>query len=233
METLSLWLLLLFVQFTLCALSYKLFGRTGLYVWIGAAVIMANIQVLKSVHLLGLAATLGNAIYGSINLTTDLLSEKYGIRQSKRAVYLGFYTLLTFTIVMQVVLRIPAAETDFAQEAMETLFSFLPRLSAASLIAFFLSQMSDVYLFDQIRRRFPSPGALWIRNNGSTLISQLIDTVIFVLIAFWGVYESSILWQIVVSTYVIKALSAILDTPFVYLMRRMKPLWEIGAANDQ
>ena len=86
MQTLTLWLVLLVLQFTLCLISYKLFGITGLYVWVGAAVLIANIQVLKNVELLGLSATLGNAIYGSINLSTDLLNEKYGKNTSKRAV---------------------------------------------------------------------------------------------------------------------------------------------------
>ena len=229
MQTLTLWLVLLVLQFTLCLISYKLFGITGLYVWVGAAVLIANIQVLKNVELLGLSATLGNAIYGSINLSTDLLNEKYGKNTSKRAVYLGFFSLVSFTLIMQVVLRVPPSLNDFAQAPMETLFSFLPRISAGSLIAFLISQLSDVHLFELIRKFFPSRGMLWIRNNGSTLISQLIDSVIFVLIAFWGIYPAEVLWQIVLSTYLIKALSALIDTPFVYLMRSMNPIWELGA----
>ncbi len=233
MNTFTLWLILLVLQFSLCAISYKLFGITGLYVWIGAAVIIANIQVLKNVELLGLSATLGNAIYGSINLSTDLINEKYGKEFSKKAVYLGFFTLLSFTFIMQLVLKIPPSANDFAQAPMKTLFSFLPRLSAGSLIAFLISQLSDVYLFELIRKIFPSRGALWIRHHGRTLVSQLIDSVIFVLIAFWGVYPVDALWQIMLSTYLIKALSAFLDTPFVYLMRSLHPVWELGAQYDK
>ncbi len=233
MKTLILWLILLLLQFALCAITYKLFGLIGLFGWISAAVITANIQVLKSVEMFGLTATLGNAIYGSINLSTDLINEKYGKKISEKAVYMGFFSLFAFTLIMQLVLKIPASVNDFAQGPMEALFSFLPRLSAGSLIAFLVSQLSDVHLFERIRRAFPSERALWIRNNGSTLISQLIDSVLFVLIAFWGIYPLDVLWQIVMSTYLIKALSALLDTPFVYLMRSMRPLWEYGAQHGK
>ena len=71
---------------------------------------------------------------------------------------------------------------------------------------------------------WPSDKLLFVRNNGSTLLSQLIDTAIFVPIAFLGVYDMDVFWGIFISTYLIKVLVALIDTPFLYLMKKIKPL---------
>ena len=65
-----------------------------------------------------------------------------------------------------------------------------------------------------------------MRNNGSTLTSQLIDTVIFTMLAFWGVYPQKVFWSILITTYLFKALVALLDTPFMYWSRKIVPLTE-------
>ena len=83
-----LWLLLIAVNFGIVILAYRLFGKLGLYAWIGVAIIIANIQVLKTVELFTMVATLGNIIYGTTFLTTDILSEVYGKAAAKKAVFI-------------------------------------------------------------------------------------------------------------------------------------------------
>ncbi len=85
-----LWLVLLLINFSAILLAYRFFGKTGLYVWIPIATILANIQVLKMVDLLTIGVTLGNITYASSFLVTDILSENYGKRSAKRAVFIGF-----------------------------------------------------------------------------------------------------------------------------------------------
>ncbi len=99
---------------------------------------------------------------------------------------------------------------------METLFGFLPRIVVGSLIAYLVSQTLDVYLFDKIKKATGEKW-LWLRNNGSTAISQLVDTTLFTLIVFWGVYPK--LWQFILFAYALKLTIAILDTPFMYLSK--------------
>ena len=65
---------------------------------------------------------------------------------------------------------------------------------------------------------------LWLRNNGSTLISQAIDTVLFTFIAFWGTYPNEVFFSILITTYLFKAIVALLDTPFIYWARKINPL---------
>ncbi|MCH4888479.1 VUT family protein [Acidaminobacter sp. JC074] len=218
-----LWLIFCLVQFGLLVLTYKMFGLTGLYVWIGFGIVAANLQVVKSVDMFGISATLGNIIYGSIFLATDLINEKYGRKHAQRAVLIGFVMMVSFTIITQLALRFAPNEFDFAQGALETLFSIQIRITAGSLIAYLISQTLDVYLFDKIKSKFGSPNQLWIRNNGSTLVSQAIDTAIFTFIAFLGVFPFPVVMEIFWFSYVIKIATSLIDTPFVYWMRGIQP----------
>ncbi|MFC7371651.1 queuosine precursor transporter [Fictibacillus iocasae] len=207
------------VNFVLFLLCYRFFGRTGLYAWIGAATILANIQVVKTIEMFGVIMTLGNVIYGTIYLATDLLNEKYGEKEAKKAVWFGFFTLIMMTMIMQLVLIFEPAKSDFAQPHMEALFGLLWRLALGSLAAYLISQFADVKLYSLIRRKFPKPEQLWIRNNGSTMASQLIDSVVFCTIAFAGVYSWDVWWQILLTTYVIKFIVSAASTPFIYIAR--------------
>lgn len=219
-----LWLVFIIVQFGLLVVTYKLFGLTGLYVWIGFAIVAANIQVIKMVNLFGLNATLGNIMYGSIFLATDLINEKYGRKQAQKAVFIGFMMMVSFTVITQVALKFSPNEFDFAQSSLETIFTLLPRITIGSLTAYFISQTLDVFLFDKIKAKFGSPSQLWIRNNGSTLVSQAIDTAIFTFIAFMGTMPFGAVVEIFWFSYVIKLVTSLVDTPFVYWMRGIKPI---------
>ena len=207
-------------------IMYKFFGRTGLFVWVGFATVLANIQVTKLIEIIGLTATLGNAVYGSIFLVTDILNEKYGKKEAKKAVWLGFTSLIMMTVIMQIVLQFQPAADDFAQDSLGTIFGLIPRIALGSMIAYIISQYTDVIIFSFLRKLFPSDGAFWIRNNGSTMLSQLLDTLIFTSIAFLGVYPADIWLNVFLSTYLLKFLVSIIGTPFGYIAKRMTPLDE-------
>ncbi|QPC46643.1 queuosine precursor transporter [Mangrovibacillus cuniculi] len=208
------------VNFIFVLAIYRFFGKIGLFVWIGASTILANLQVIKTVEIFGLTATLGNAMYGTAFLVTDILNERYGKEEARKAVWLGFFTLLVMTIIMQMVLLFEPHPDDFAQESLATIFGFLPRIALGSLAAYLLSQLLDVYIFQALRKKFPKDNQFWIRNNGSTLISQFFDTLLFTSIAFLGVYEWNIWVQIFITTYLLKVVVSILDTPFGYIAKR-------------
>ncbi len=215
------WAVLLLINFGAVLMFFKFFGKAGLLIWIAIAAILANIQVLKTVELFSLVVTLGNIIYGTSFLATDILSELYGEKEARRGVMVGLLTLVVMTVIMQVCLQFIPHASDFAQGALETIFGFMPRIAAASLIAYFVSQMHDVWAYQFWRERFPADRQIWIRNNLSTIISQLIDSIIFTFIAFWGVFEPVIFREILLTTYVLKLIIAILDTPFIYWARRI------------
>lgn len=220
-----LWIGFALLDLTLVLLVYRFFGRTGLFGLVVFNLILCNIQVLKTVELFGFTATLGNVLYASVFLSTDILSEKYGRKAAHKAVLLGFTTLVMTTVYMQIALLFTPAPGDFAQPSLETLFGFLPRVALGSLCAYLVSQFHDVWAFHFLKER-TGGRHLWLRNNASTLVSQLLDSSIFCLIAFWGQFETPVFLEILGTTYVFKLFVAIADTPFIYLARRITPLDE-------
>jgi hypothetical protein len=210
---------MLAVNFGCILIAYRFFGRMGLYAWIPLAAVVANIQVIKLVEFFGITATLGNIVYASSFLVTDILSEIYGEKKAKKAVYIGLFSLLSMTILMNLALLFQPASDDFAQESLITIFGFMPRLACASLIAYFLSQTHDVWAYKFWRNRFPSTDFLWLRNNASTMVSQFIDSSVFTLLAFWGLYPLGALVEIFWTTYLLKWVVGVADTPFIYLAR--------------
>ena len=225
-----LWVVLMFVIFLFITLAYRLFGKTGLYAWIAMSMIIANMQVLKTIELFGFVTALGNVIYGTTFLATDILSESYGKKAAKKGVFIGFFVLIATTAVMQLTIYFIPHASDFASPALATIFGFLPRIAIASLTAYIISQSHDVWAFHFWKRVFKGKH-LWIRNNLSTMTSQLIDNTIFTWIAFVGffglfgwnqVFGWDIIIEIFLVSYVLKWIVAVVDTPFVYLAKWFK-----------
>ena len=211
-----LWFALVTTDFALALVAIFFFGRIGLYAIIVMDIIVCNIQVLKIVSLFGWVATLGNVLYGSIFLATDLLSEIYGKKAARQGVWLGFFALIFTTIIMQISLQFHPHSSDFAHPALKTIFGFLPRIALASLTAYLISQHHDVWAFHFWKNK-TAGRFLWLRNNASTWVSQAIDTLIFTTIAFWGVFNFSTWLSLLFTTYLFKWMVAVLDTPVVYL----------------
>ncbi|MDD4951997.1 MAG: queuosine precursor transporter [Desulfovibrionaceae bacterium] len=200
---------------------YRVFGRTGLFGMVVLSLVLCNIQVLKTVQIFGLTTTLGNVLYASVFLSTDLLSEYHGKQEAKKAVLLGFVALGLAAVYMQLALLFVPAASDFAQPHLEAVFGFLPRVALGSMAAYLASQLHDVWAFHYIKGRTRGRH-LWLRNNLSTMVSQLLDTVIFCFVALWGLFPAEVWLEIVLTTYVMKFLMAALDTPFMYLAGRMR-----------
>jgi uncharacterized integral membrane protein (TIGR00697 family) len=221
-----LWILFLIVDFSLALLAIYFFGRKALFVIIAVDIIVCNIQVLKTIEIFGFVATLGNILYGSIFLATDLLGEVYGKKEAQRGVWLGFFALLFMTISMQFALLFQPHESDFIHQSLQNIFGLIPRVAFASLIAYLTSQLHDVWAFHFWRSKTKGK-FLWLRNNASTWISQAIDSIVFVMIAFYGVFEINVLISILLTTYFIKILVAVMDTPIIYIGR-----WVLNKHNE-
>lgn len=219
------WVILLLVNFGLILLSYRIFGKMGLFIWVPIAGIVANIQVIQTIELFGFTATLGNIVYASSFLVTDILSENYGKKEANKAIWIGFFSLIAMTILMNLALFFNPTSEAFSQDtykSIETIFSFMPRIVLASLVAYILSQKHDIWAFHFWKKRFSSTKTLWVRNNLSTMVSQLLDSLVFTIIAFYGVFEMEILIEIFATTYILKWLVAASDTPFIYIASKMK-----------
>ena len=220
-------ILSLFIIYGAVILSYKLFGRAGLYVTSVIATVFANIEVLLLIDAFGMEQTLGNVLFASTYLVTDILSENEGKKYASKAVNLGIFTTVIMLVITQFWFLYSPAESDWAMPAIKQIFSTTPRLMLASFTGYAISQTFDVWLYhkwwDFSTRKFGSSTRfLWLRNNGSTLVSQLINTVIFTLIAFAGWYDASTMINVMLSSYVIYVFTSLIDTPVVYIARKLK-----------
>lgn len=227
-----IWIIFAIVNFGLIVLCYYLFGKIGLFAWVAMATVLANIQVMKTIELFGITATLGNIMYGTVFLAGDIFNEKYGKETAQKAVFVGFFINLTSVIIMQIALWFQGTpDTVEMNDSLSAIFKLMPIIFIASLIAYLTSQLLDIAIFQQIKKRWPSEKMLWLRKTGSTLIGQAVDTLIFVTIAFGlnKTYTGIVFWEVMLTTYVVKAIVALLDTPFIYMIQKIKPLNEKDA----
>lgn len=206
--------------FSIVVCMEKMFKKEGLYVWISIATIMANILVCKSIDILGLTASLGNVMFASIFLATDILSEKYDVKDSRKAVMLAIASQIIFILATTLAVSYIPSETDLSNESMKTLFSINARVSISSIVMFGASNMLDIYLFEKIKKKFPK--RLWLRNNVSTIISNCLENYFFVFFAFVGIYDYSTILSIATTTSILEIIIAICDTPFMYIAKKLK-----------
>jgi uncharacterized integral membrane protein (TIGR00697 family) len=196
--------------------------------------ITANIITVKLISVWGWVVPAGIIAYPLTFLFTDVITELYGRRIASRMVWLGFgASILMVILVIGAGLLKPAAIWE-GQAAYQSVLGMVPRIVLASMIAYLVSQHHDVFAFSFWRRKTKAR-FLWLRNNASTMVSQALDTGLFITIAFWGTVPNNILVNMLVTQYVIKLVIAALDTPFCYLMvnllkRKVKPLAGAEAA---
>ena len=203
-------------------LMYRMFGRDGLLGCIILSILLANLQGPKLTTIFGLQTSLGVIFYSSIFFATDLLSEKYGRAMANRAVLIGFSVSCILVLMLSIALLfLPSTDPETAefsnriQQSFENILNFTPRFIFGSLLAYLISQSLDVWLFHWIRKKTDGR-MLWLRNNGSTMISQAVDTLIYSLVVWWGVVELSTAIQLGLVKYGFKLAIAAIDTPFIY-----------------
>jgi len=204
-----------------CLVSSVIARRQGrpdfLIATYAALVVLANITAVKQVEIFGLFAPAAVITYSVTFLLTDMLTEHYSKRDAHRAVWAGFYANLLLVAVVLISVNMTPAPFWGMQEEYEKILALVPRIVLASMIAFLVSQHLDVIQF-HIWKEKTGGRHLWLRNNASTMVSQLVDTTLFITIAFYGTPGFPIL-AVIKGQYLIKLLIAALDTPFIYLSR--------------
>lgn len=216
---------LLFIMMLLFGLScpliaYKLMKKDGLLIWIAVAIIIANIAEIKCADIFGLSMTLGNVAFASIFLATDILNEKFGSDEAKKGIKIGAFSIITFTLFIQLILLfIPSAE-DIMNVSLNNVFNLSIRTSIASVVMYIISNLIDVKLYSYLKNKYPKK--LWLRNNVSTIVSQCLENILFVIIAFIGVYDLSFIFELIITMCIIETVIAVCDTPFIYLAKKLK-----------
>lgn len=209
------------VIFSLLLLTKRFFGKEGLIGWIAVATILAEIGVTKSVNILGLSATLGNIMFASNFLATDILTECYSEKEAKKSLRLGIWFLFIFLIATQGMILFKANELDFASESMKTIFGIVPRISIASITMLVVANFVDIKLYSYLKKKMNGK-YMWLRNNLCTILCNGLENFFFTGLAFGGIYSFKDILIISLSTTIIETIIALCDTPFLYISKKIK-----------
>ncbi len=222
----ALWLTTLLVDLAGTVILYRLFGKAGLQVAIATAIILANLQGPKLTVIFGMQTSLGVIFYSSIFFATDVLSENYGRAEANKAVRMGFaVSVIVLVMLSLALLYLPSDRPETAvfsaniHNAFATIVDYTPRFVFGSLLAYYVSQSFDVWAFHKIKK-ITGERWLWLRNNLSTMSSQLLDTVIYSLVAWWGIVELKTALALGAAKYIFKILIAMIDTVFIYWAKK-------------
>jgi queuosine precursor transporter len=183
-----------------------------------AALVTANLLGNKMTEIFGVITSVGIFAYPITFLVTDSLEEVYGRKKVEGLVWAGFISLIIVTILLYISIYISPASFWTNQEAYEIIHGQTIRITIASLIAFFISQYHDIWAFEILKKK-TNGKFLWLRNNASTIVSQLIDTTIFTFLAFYAMtpeFTVMRIIQMIIPYWGLKIAFAILDTPFLY-----------------
>lgn len=216
------YLLLCSIFGTFCILLCvkKYFGKEGIIGWMGIASILANLILSKNVDLFGIGATLGNVLFASNFLATDILTENYGYINAKKGVKFAIFSILFFMITTQVALLYIPNNCDVVHDSLKILFEFTPRISFASIIMFILSNVVNIKLYEFIRTK--SKGKhMWFRNNFCTIVCNGFENFIFYIISFSGIFDIATILRMGISATIIEILIALCDTPFLYMSKKI------------
>ena len=181
--------------------------------------VLANLLGNKITTIFGVRASVGIFLFPVLFLITDIVEEVLGKQRAKLFVYVGLLALVFTLIFLFIAINVPANENWGLQDEYEATLSQSMRIIFASLIAFFISQMHDLWSFDFWKRKTKGK-YLWLRNNLSTVSSQFIDTVIFMFLAFYLMtpkFTAGFVFSLIIPYWLLKVFFAFCDTPFVYL----------------
>lgn len=181
------------------------------------SIIISNILATKLWMIGGIIIPAGVIAYPLTFLMTDVIGEVWGKKRVYTVVWAGFWCAVFSMLLGFLAVQLPAAPFYADQAFFARLFGSVGRITIAGLCAYMVSQTFDVWMFHVIRDR-TGKKHLWLRNNVATMLSQVFDTTIFILIAFYGVMPTSALISMMFGQYIIKFIFALCDTPFCYLL---------------
>ena len=199
----------------LAAVVSKKFGPEYMISMFVGAIVLAAVLGSKILKIGPLTVDGTIVVFSITFLLTDMLSEFYGKKQAMKAVWGGFFAMLLAIFAIQLTIYIPFPDFWENQEAFVKILGSNWRIMIASLIAYITTQQFDVWYYHKLKN-LTKGKYLWFRNNVSTMTSQLINTLMFSTIAFLGIFP---ILPLITSSYIVKLLIAILDTPIMYLTR--------------
>ncbi|MBP6060799.1 MAG: queuosine precursor transporter [Candidatus Pacebacteria bacterium] len=197
--------------------NYRYLGSIS--VFFVAVLLISNIVSTKIVDFGWFTFDGGTLLFPLSYIFGDILTEIYGYRKAREVIWLGFFCILLMSLVIIIVGKLPGAVGWNNQNAYDAILGLTPRIVIASLIAYTCGSFSNSFILTKMKLWFKGK-YLWMRTIGSTLVGELVDSSLFILIAFSGVLPSSLLITLIVSNYIFKTLVEVLFTPITYKVVR-------------
>lgn len=189
-------------------------------------IMAAFVTVLLCSNVIGAAkvATVGGFTFGAgvlffpiSYIFGDILTEVYGYARARKVVWSGFAALGFASFMAWFITELPPASGFKNQSAIEAIFGEVPRIAAASLLAFFCGEFCNSYTLAKMKV-WTEGKALWSRTIGSTIVGEAADSIIFYPLAFYGVWETSQIVQVMIANYALKVLWEVVNTPLTYII---------------
>mgnify|MGYP001231166495 CR=1 FL=1 len=182
-----------------------------------AVLLISNVVAVKIVKVGPFAFAGGTLLFPLAYIFGDIFTEVYGYKRTRRIIWIGFVANILMAIVFIVIGKLPAASGWGNQAAYDVVLGWVPRIVLASILAYWLGEFINSFVLAKMKI-WTKGKWLWTRTIGSTVFGELLDTVIFVLIAFWGVLPSALIISVIISNYVLKVGVEIIFTPITYLI---------------
>ncbi|MCC6323336.1 queuosine precursor transporter [Candidatus Nomurabacteria bacterium] len=198
--------------------NFKYLGTIG--VFFVAVLLISNVVSTKIIDFGWFTFDGGTLLFPLSYIFGDILTEVYGYKRARGVIWLGFFCALLMSIVFIVVGKLPAASDWGNQAAYDAILGFTPRIVLASLVAYLAGSFSNSMILAKMKI-WTKGKMLWARTVGSTIVGELVDSTLFILIAFWGILPGSLLMTLIMSNYIFKTLVEIIFTPATYRMIRM------------
>ena len=180
-----------------------------------AVLLISNIASTKIIDFGFFSLDGGVIVFPLSYIFGDILTEVYGYKRSRKVIWLGFISAFIMSAALIIVGALPPSAEWGNQAAYEKILGLTPRLVLASLIAYFTGEFTNSFILSKMKI-FTEGKWLWTRTIGSTLFGQIVDTVIFIFVAFYGILPSGLLITLIIANYIIKTGVEILFTPITY-----------------
>lgn len=193
--------------------NYKYLGMIS--VFFVSVLLISNVASTKIVDLKYFVFDGGTLLFPLSYIFGDILTEVYGYKRSRGVIWMGFFMALLMSLVFIIVGKLPAASDWGNQSAYDLILGLTPRIVMASLIAYFLGEFSNSFVLAKMKI-WTTGKMLWLRTIGSTVVGELVDSSVFILVAFLGVLPNSIILSLIISNYLFKTAVEVVFTPFTY-----------------
>lgn len=205
------------LSFAMLLLFYKMYKKLGLFLWIVIAMILSNIQALKLIEVFSVDVALGGLLYATLFTATNILNEKYGKNEATKAIGIGVFSMLAMAVLMYVAVLFVPSSNDFVNDSMTELFKLNLRVAIGTITSFAASQYINIYIYNKLK----DSGKIYMRSNISTILAQVVDKILFTIIAFVGLIPMSNLILLMIVGTIFGIIISIISTPVLYIAKNI------------